>query len=96
MVDHDAVGEQIREIADRLVLPRFRKLVEGDVEEKSPGDLVTVVDVEVERELTAYLRGLGGTSVVVGEEAVAADPGVLEAGRRAERAWVIDPIDGTR
>ncbi|MEZ5179804.1 MAG: hypothetical protein R2746_16420 [Acidimicrobiales bacterium] len=59
MVDHAAVGERIREIADRLVLPRFRKLVEGDVEEKSPGDLVTVVDVEVERELTAYLRGLG-------------------------------------
>lgn len=95
-MDYGAVGERIREIAAELVVPRFQMLAEGDVSEKGPGDLVTVVDVEVERELTAYLRGLGSDALVVGEEAVAADPGVLEAGRRAERAWVIDPIDGTR
>ena len=34
-------------------------------------------------------------SLVVGEEGVAADPGVLEALSGDAPVWIIDPIDGT-
>src|SRR5690606_38447475 len=43
-VDLDAVGALVREVAQSVVLPRFRDLAAGEISEKSPGDLVTAVD----------------------------------------------------
>jgi fructose-1,6-bisphosphatase/inositol monophosphatase family enzyme len=94
--DVDAVSDAIRDVAARVVLPRFHQLAEGDVSEKGPGDLVTVADIEAERELTRFLGGHLPGSTVIGEEAVSADPGVLDAARSDDRVWVIDPVDGTR
>ncbi|WP_426570724.1 inositol monophosphatase family protein [Aquihabitans sp. McL0605] len=92
----DEVADAIREVAARVIMPRFRSLADGEVDEKGPGDLVTIADAEAEVELTRFLEGLAPGVAVVGEEAVAADPGVLDRGRASERVWVIDPIDGTR
>lgn len=94
-VPYEQVEQAIREVAATIVLPRFRALAEGDVDEKGPGDLVTIADREAEAALTGVLACLLPGSVVVGEEAVAADPGVLARGAGQERVWVIDPIDGT-
>jgi fructose-1,6-bisphosphatase/inositol monophosphatase family enzyme len=91
----DQVDELIREVAGTIVLPRFRRLESGQVEQKAPGDLVTVVDKESERALTAGLRRILPGSSVVGEEAVAADPGVVARVRDAGAVWVVDPLDGT-
>ncbi|WP_346198525.1 inositol monophosphatase family protein, partial [Couchioplanes caeruleus] len=74
----DRVTELVREVARTIVLPRWRRLTDSEIEEKSPGDLVTVADQESERALTAGLTALLPGSSVVGEEAVAADPSVLE------------------
>ena len=93
--DLAAVGEALRDVAAEVVLPRFRTLAEGEVTEKGPGDLVTVADVEAEQALSRFLVSHLPGSVVVGEEAVAADPSVLEAAPSHDRVWVIDPIDGT-
>ena len=90
-----AVDEAIRSVAEREILPRFGALAEGDVAEKTPGDLVTVADHAAERELTARLAELVPGSAVVGEEAVAADPGVLGALAGPDPVWIVDPIDGT-
>ena len=38
----DQVADLIREVAARVVLPRFRRLREGEVHLKSPGDAVTI------------------------------------------------------
>jgi len=91
----DPVGRAMREVAAAVVLPRFRSLAADEVHEKGPGDVVTVADAEAEVRLTEVLGDLLPDAAVVGEEAVAADPSVLDRAREADRAWIIDPIDGT-
>ncbi len=91
----DEVAGLLRETADRVVLPLFRHLDTADVTEKAPGELVTVADRRAEEMITAGLRRLRPGSVVVGEEAVAADPGLLRQVRSAGDVWLVDPIDGT-
>lgn len=94
--DLDAVAALVHEVAHGLVLPRFRDLSAGEISEKSPGDLVTAVDVEAERVLTARLAEIAPGVPVVGEEAVAADASLLGLLGRDGLAFVVDPIDGTR
>lgn len=77
------------------MLPRFRRLAADEVHQKSPGDLVTIADQESERALTRGLTALLPGSVVVGEEAVAADPSVRDRLGGNGSVWVVDPVDGT-
>lgn len=91
----DAVAHLIREVAEQQVLPRFRNLADHDIREKAPGNLVTVADTESERALTTALTQLLPGSLVVGEESVAEDPGILNALAGTAPVWVIDPVDGT-
>jgi fructose-1,6-bisphosphatase/inositol monophosphatase family enzyme len=95
-VDMHEVARIVREVAATEILPRWRNLAKGDVTSKKGAGLVTVADHAAEAALTARLGPLVPGSVVVGEEAVAADPGVLDLFRSPEPVWVIDPIDGTR
>lgn len=96
MIDIAKVSAVIRDIAAADVLPRFQSLAAEDVREKAAGDLVTVVDVAVEKLLTARLQDMLPGSLVVGEEAVHADPALMEQLGADEPVWIIDPIDGTR
>ena len=91
---HVQVAALLREVAATVVLPRFGALAAGEVEEKAPGDLVTIADREAEERLRAGLEPLLAGARVIGEEAVAADPSLL-AGAGAGLLWLIDPIDGT-
>ncbi len=95
-MDTDWVSDRLREVAEQVILPRFGALREGDVEEKKPGDLVTIADREAETELVRILGLADPGSLLVGEEGVFTDPARLDALPTAERAWVIDPVDGTR
>ncbi|MEU7576880.1 inositol monophosphatase family protein [Streptomyces sp. NPDC041068] len=91
------VEEALRKAAAAEVIPRFRQLGESDIVEKSaPHDLVTVADRRAEELLTADLAALLPGSVVVGEEAVHADPSTYEAIRGQAPVWIVDPVDGTR
>ena len=83
------------ETAAEEVLPRFRNLGEDDTRIKAGGEVVTVVDEASERRLTQRLRDLLPGSLVVGEEAAAADPGIFANLLADEAVWLIDPIDGT-
>lgn len=96
-----ALVPQVRDLmitaADRLIVPRFQTLGGDDVKTKSsPTDLVTIADVETEEWLTPRLADLLPGSVVVGEEAVAADGSVLGHLDGDAPVWVLDPVDGTR
>jgi fructose-1,6-bisphosphatase/inositol monophosphatase family enzyme len=93
--DPEAVTALLRRAASEIILPRFRKLERHDIREKGPGDLVTIADTEAESMLTPALRQLVPGSVVVGEEAVAADNGVLDRLLGTDAVWLIDPVDGT-
>ncbi|MEU1014571.1 inositol monophosphatase family protein [Streptomyces sp. NPDC005900] len=91
------VEEALRRAAATEVTPRFRQLAEGDVVEKSgPHDVVTIADRRAEEQLTVDLPALLPGSVVVGEEAVHADPATYEAIRGDAPVWIVDPVDGTR
>lgn len=94
-IDIDAVTKILRETAEEAVLPRFGSLTEGDVMEKSPGQIVTVADREAEKLITARLPDVVDAAVV-GEEAVSTDPELLNALRNEPTVWVVDPVDGTR
>lgn len=92
----DEVSALLVDVAERIVIPRFGALAAEDVQEKRPGDLVTVADRESEAEISRALSLLSPRALVVGEEQVFTDPGALDGLAGAEEAWVIDPIDGTK
>lgn len=94
--DLDRVDQIIREVAEAEAIPRWRNLADGDIVEKAgPDDVVTVADRAVEVALSRRLTGLMPGSVVVGEEAVHANPDLLGLLRTDGAVWIIDPIDGT-
>jgi fructose-1,6-bisphosphatase/inositol monophosphatase family enzyme len=92
----DEVIPALTAIADAVILPRFRALQAGEVEEKSPGEVVTIADREAEIRIAAVLRGLRPDAVVIGEEAVAECPALLAAMETEAACWLIDPLDGTQ
>jgi fructose-1,6-bisphosphatase/inositol monophosphatase family enzyme len=91
----DEVAALMREVSAREILPRFRLLKEGEVEEKTKGDFVTIADREAELWLTPRLEKLVPGSRVLGEEAAAADAGLLTLLDSDAPVWTVDPVDGT-
>lgn len=96
-IDIDAVGRLVRDVAAREIMPRWRMLGPGDVNQKSgPTDLVTVADTATEEALSRELeRAYPGTSVT-GEETFAGNPAALDRLTGDDFVWIVDPIDGTR
>lgn len=86
----------LRDVSDEVINPRFRDLAAHQVSEKNPGDLVTVADHEAEVLITAALTRAYPDAVVLGEEAHAGDPGLLERYAAADHAFTVDPVDGTK
>ncbi|MFF7897009.1 inositol monophosphatase family protein [Streptomyces sp. NPDC007907] len=98
LVQHSSdVEEAVRKAAATEILPRWRRLAAHEVDQKSgPHDLVTDADRKAELYLTEALVALLPGSVVVGEEAVHAQPATYEAIRGDAPVWIVDPVDGTR
>jgi len=88
------VATIMREVADAAIMPRFRRLMNEDIRTKSPGEEVTVADVEAEQLLSQRLAGLLPGSIVIGEEAAARQPDLV-AGLGNGTIWLVDPLDGT-
>lgn len=86
----------LRTVGEEVVEPRFRSLGDAEVEEKNPGDLVTVADREAEVRLTEVLQGAYPRAVILGEEAAEDDESVLARFADADHAFTIDPVDGTK
>jgi len=95
-VDNDAVLTLLRDVAEEVINPRFRALAAGEIHEKRPGDLVTDADREAEVLVTSALNAAYPEAVVLGEEAYAADHGLLERYAAAPHAFTVDPVDGTK
>lgn len=95
--DLTEVEAAVRAAAAAEIVPRFRQLAAHEIVEKNgPHDLVTTADRLAEEHLTASLSRLLPGSVVVGEEAVHADPEVYGALGGDAPVWIVDPVDGTR
>ena len=92
----EALDQLLRAAARMEIMPRFRKLGDGDVRTKSgPLDLVTDADEAAEAMITRSLSRLYPGCVVVGEEAAERDLSLLGRLADADLAFVVDPVDGT-
>ena len=91
---HDPVVALMREVARDIVLPRYQNLRAEDVSEKAADDFVTIADKESEIRLAEGLGAILPEAGIIGEEACAADPAILERAGQGLN-WIIDPIDGT-
>lgn len=91
---HEAVRSVMAEAATRAIMPRYRNLASDQVREKAANELVTIADHESEAILAEGLRRILPDASIVGEEACAADPAVLDR-LRDPLCWIVDPLDGT-
>ena len=89
-----AILALMQKATERAILPRFRNLAHGDIEDKGGNDPVTVADKESEALLREGLTAIDPGLAFVGEEAAHADPTLLD--RLDQPCWIVDPIDGTR
>lgn len=89
-----AVTALLHDVAARIVMPRFRQLAPDEIIEKGPDDLVTIADRESEEALSEGLLALLPGARVIGEEACAADPSLVDSIGEGI-VWIVDPIDGT-
>lgn len=94
-LDLDApVAALMRQVARDIVMPRFRNLRAEDISEKAANDFVTIADRESEIRLAEGLSHILPEAGIVGEEACAADPAIMDR-LGVGLNWIIDPIDGT-
>jgi fructose-1,6-bisphosphatase/inositol monophosphatase family enzyme len=96
---HDAIrlGELLAQAARAEIMPRFGRLVAGEVRRKSSRfDLVTDADEAAERAITTALGAAYPGAAVVGEEAAERDRTLLDRIATADLAFILDPIDGTK
>ncbi len=86
----------VRRAAKAEIMPRFHGLASSDIAVKSrPDDLVTAADIAAEAMMTRALSIAFPSAIVIGEEAVAKNPALLEKIADAPLAFILDPIDGT-
>ncbi len=90
----ETVTSLIRSVATEQIMPRWQHLLQEQIDEKTPGDFVTIADHESEARLTKALASLISGARVVGEEAVSGDPSLLDDLDRG-CVWLVDPLDGT-
>lgn len=94
-IDHSKIGELLRDVSEKEILPRWRNLAEQEIDEKSPGEIVTPADRACEAYLQRQLPRILPGSVVIGEESVHENAGLLRALQSDKPVWVLDPLDGT-
>ena len=89
-----AVADAMREAAECAILPRYSPGTGIHADYKAVGEAVTAADHECEAILMERLIGLIPGAGVVGEEAAAHDPAMLDQIGQGT-CWIIDPLDGT-
>ena len=89
-----AMRALLERVTAEAIMPRYRNLASGEVEDKGGNDPVTVADKDSEKLLREGLAELDDSLAFVGEETAHADPSILD--RLDQPCWIVDPIDGTR
>ncbi|WP_419912777.1 inositol monophosphatase family protein [Hoeflea sp.] len=86
----------LRQAGEDEIMPRFSGMSDADIKEKqAPWDVVTEADTAAEKHIAAALLERYPDALIVGEEAAAADPAIMDGLAEAKLAFVIDPVDGT-
>lgn len=91
---YQPVLDILKQASRDIVMPFYQNLQTHEIDEKTPGDLVTVADKLSEEYVAGALAALLPEAKIVGEEAFFANAAVLD--QLAEgQVWIVDPIDGT-
>ena len=94
--DLERLADIITIAAEQEIMPRFRRLGEGGIREKTSAlDLVTDADEAAEAAIKAAVAKAFRKAIFVGEESVEKDRGLLNRIADADMAIIIDPVDGT-
>jgi fructose-1,6-bisphosphatase/inositol monophosphatase family enzyme len=92
-----AVARILREAAQTEILPRFRGAIAQKIRQKTSSfDLVTDADEAAEAAIAAALQREFPGCMIIGEEASAGDPTLLDRISEADLTFVVDPVDGTK
>ena len=95
MVNVDDIREILYNISNKIILPSFGNLSNNQISYKSGKDIVTEIDIKVEKELYSHLSKMIKNSNFVGEETYSKDPSILNYYLSDNYCWTVDPIDGT-
>lgn len=92
----DRLAAILKQAAQQEILPRFRRLDDGMIKTKTGAfDLVTEADTNAERVITAAILAHSPNTLVIGEEAVSANPALLTSSLEDRITIYVDPVDGT-
>ena len=94
-INNDDIKEILYGVSKSIIIPKYKKLKKDDIKLKNNTDLVTSVDVEVEKNLKNTLTKLLPNSLFVGEESYFENPKIINSYDREQFCWTVDPIDGT-
>ena len=95
MVNVNDIREILYNISEKLILPSFGNLSNNQISYKNNKDIVTEIDIKVEKELYFELSKLIKNSKFIGEETYSKDPSILNYYQSNNYCWTVDPIDGT-
>ena len=95
MVNVDDIREILYNISNRIILPSFGNLTNNQITYKNEKDIVTEIDIKVEKELYSHLSKMIKNSMFIGEETYSKDPSILNYYLSDNYCWTVDPIDGT-
>lgn len=95
--DIDLLVSIAREASDTVILPHFANLRPAEIRTKAhASDFVTVADEAAERLIQDRIRqAYGADMFFLGEELMEREPDLITRLPEADRAIVVDPIDGT-
>ena len=94
-VDNDQIRSILFEVSKKIIIPNFRNLNPNQIKYKNNKDIVTNVDIEVEKHLKKILPQFLKNSHFIGEEIYTHNPEILDYYNQKKYCWTVDPIDGT-
>ena len=94
-IKQENIHEICYNISKNIILPKYKNLKENDIQYKNGTDLVTTVDIAVEKELKKNLLKIIPSSNFIGEEEYAENKKILNFYQENSYCWTVDPIDGT-
>ena len=93
-INNDEIKSILHNISQNIIIPKYKNLDREDIKFKNNNDLVTTVDVAVEKKLQKKLNLLLPNSLFVGEESFTKKPEIIHAYTENQYCWTVDPIDG--
>ena len=97
MIDLKEVEQIIVQANEQCILPKFRNLLDNEIERKSNKsyDVVTVADKEAEIFIKEKILEKDHNALFIGEESSHKNPEEIRLLTQDKPVWIIDPIDGT-